>query len=127
MACSCEQERISQNAPKLTYYSRCFDVGNHSIKNLFNANPVYEKAVENNSVSPLERIPMVPRLKAAILAEPVLVGRERELEELMHYLDSAFDGKGTTHKSTVCFYLMSHLDLIQIGMERYENYCTCSA
>jgi len=39
---------------------------------------------------------MVPRLKAAIMAEPVLVGRERELEELMHYLDSAFDGKGTT-------------------------------
>ena len=67
-----------------------------SIKNLFSANPVYEKAVENNSVSPLERIPMVPRLKAAIMAEPVLVGRERELEELMHYLDSAFDGKGTT-------------------------------
>ncbi len=35
-------------------------------------------------------------MKAGVLAEPVLVGREHELEELMRYLDSAFDGKGTT-------------------------------
>jgi tetratricopeptide (TPR) repeat protein len=36
------------------------------------------------------------RLKAGVLAEPVLVGRERELEELKRYLDSAIEGKGTT-------------------------------
>ncbi len=35
-------------------------------------------------------------MKAGILAEPVLVGRERELEELTRYLDSVFEGKGTT-------------------------------
>jgi tetratricopeptide (TPR) repeat protein/KaiC/GvpD/RAD55 family RecA-like ATPase len=35
-------------------------------------------------------------LKAIVLAEPVLVGRERELEELMRSSDSAFEGKGTT-------------------------------
>jgi KaiC/GvpD/RAD55 family RecA-like ATPase/tetratricopeptide (TPR) repeat protein len=35
-------------------------------------------------------------LKAIILAEPILVGRERELEELRRYLDSAFKGKGIT-------------------------------
>ena len=31
-----------------------------------------------------------------ILAEPILVGRERELEELSGFLDSAIKGKGTT-------------------------------
>ena len=31
-----------------------------------------------------------------MLAEPVLVGRERELEELMRYLDSVIEGKGST-------------------------------
>jgi KaiC/GvpD/RAD55 family RecA-like ATPase/tetratricopeptide (TPR) repeat protein len=31
-----------------------------------------------------------------MLAEPILVGRERELEELQRYLDSAVEGKGTT-------------------------------
>ena len=31
-----------------------------------------------------------------ILSEPVLVGRERELEELSGFLDSAIEGKGTT-------------------------------
>jgi Cdc6-like AAA superfamily ATPase len=36
------------------------------------------------------------RLKSEILAEPILVGRERELEELQRYLDSAVKGKGTT-------------------------------
>jgi predicted ATPase len=35
-------------------------------------------------------------LKSEVLAEPVLVGREKELEELMHFLDSAVVGKGTT-------------------------------
>ncbi len=35
-------------------------------------------------------------LKAGFLAEPVLVGRERELEELLRCLDSAVEGKGTT-------------------------------
>ena len=35
------------------------------------------------------------RLKAVVLAEPVLVGRERELAELMRNLDLAFEGKGT--------------------------------
>ena len=35
-------------------------------------------------------------LKVGILAEPVLVGRERELEELQHYLELAMEGKGTT-------------------------------
>ncbi|MCJ7559770.1 DUF2791 family P-loop domain-containing protein, partial [Candidatus Bathyarchaeota archaeon] len=35
-------------------------------------------------------------MKTGVLAEPVLVGRERELEEMMHSLDSAFEGKGTT-------------------------------
>jgi KaiC/GvpD/RAD55 family RecA-like ATPase/tetratricopeptide (TPR) repeat protein len=35
-------------------------------------------------------------LKSGILAEPTLVGRERELEELQRYLDSAVEGKGTT-------------------------------
>jgi DNA-binding NtrC family response regulator len=31
-----------------------------------------------------------------MLAEPILVGRERELEELQRYLDSAVEGKGST-------------------------------
>jgi hypothetical protein len=35
-------------------------------------------------------------LKAGVLAEPVLVGRERELAELNAFLDSALEGKGTT-------------------------------
>ncbi len=35
-------------------------------------------------------------MKADVLAEPVLVGRERELEELMRCLDSVVEGKGTT-------------------------------
>lgn len=35
-------------------------------------------------------------VKPEILAEPVLVGREREIEELTRYLDSAAQGKGTT-------------------------------
>jgi tetratricopeptide (TPR) repeat protein/KaiC/GvpD/RAD55 family RecA-like ATPase len=35
-------------------------------------------------------------LKTGVLAEPVLVGREHELVELMRSLDSAFKGKGTT-------------------------------
>ncbi len=39
---------------------------------------------------------MPEKLKAGVLAEPVLVGRERELGELMQSLDSVFDGKGTT-------------------------------
>ena len=36
------------------------------------------------------------RLKSRILVEPVLVGRELELEELMRYLDSVIEGKGST-------------------------------
>ena len=36
------------------------------------------------------------RLKPCMLAEPVLVGREKELQELKEHLDSAFTGKGTT-------------------------------
>jgi predicted ATPase len=35
-------------------------------------------------------------LKTGVLAEPILVGRERELEELMNKLDLAIEGKGTT-------------------------------
>jgi len=35
------------------------------------------------------------RLKSGTLAEPVLVGRERELEELQRYLELAIEGKGT--------------------------------
>jgi hypothetical protein len=35
-------------------------------------------------------------LKAGVLAEPVLVGRERELKELQSFLYSAVEGKGTT-------------------------------
>jgi predicted ATPase len=35
-------------------------------------------------------------LKSGILAEPILVGRERELEELQRYLELAIEGKGTT-------------------------------
>ena len=35
-------------------------------------------------------------LKTGVLAEPVLVGRERELEELQSLLNSAIEGKGTT-------------------------------
>ena len=34
--------------------------------------------------------------KLDVLAEPVLVGRERELEELQNYLDLAVQGKGKT-------------------------------
>ncbi len=34
--------------------------------------------------------------KAGVLAEPVLVGREKELEELQAFLDSAIQGKGKT-------------------------------
>jgi tetratricopeptide (TPR) repeat protein len=35
-------------------------------------------------------------LKSEVLGEPVLVGRERELKELQHYLDLVKEGKGTT-------------------------------
>ena len=35
-------------------------------------------------------------LKSGVLAEPVLVGRERELEELQVFLNSAVEGKGAT-------------------------------
>jgi AAA+ ATPase superfamily predicted ATPase len=35
-------------------------------------------------------------LKTGVLAEPVLVGREKELEELQHYLDKAIERKGNT-------------------------------
>ena len=35
-------------------------------------------------------------MKTSVLAEPVLVGRERELEELQSLLNSAVEGKGTT-------------------------------
>jgi len=35
-------------------------------------------------------------LKAGVLAEPALVGRERELGELQRHLDSAIEGKGKT-------------------------------
>ncbi len=38
---------------------------------------------------------MVLKLKTGVLAEPALVGRERELEELQRCLDSAAEGKGT--------------------------------
>ena len=35
-------------------------------------------------------------MTSIVLSEPVLVGRERELETLQHYLDLAVQGKGTT-------------------------------
>jgi predicted ATPase len=35
-------------------------------------------------------------LKSGLLAEPILVGRQREIEELTSSLDSAIKGKGTT-------------------------------
>ena len=35
-------------------------------------------------------------MESRVLAEPVLVGRERELEELQRYLELAIEGKGTT-------------------------------
>jgi hypothetical protein len=35
-------------------------------------------------------------LKSKVLAEPVLVGRENELQELQFFLSSAAEGKGTT-------------------------------
>ena len=35
-------------------------------------------------------------MKSGSLADPVLVGREHELEELQHSLDLAIKGKGTT-------------------------------
>ncbi len=38
----------------------------------------------------------VTSLKTGVLAEPVLVGRERELKELESFLESAADGKGKT-------------------------------
>jgi len=36
------------------------------------------------------------KLKSNMLAEPVLVGRKRELEELKRYLELAAEGRGTT-------------------------------
>ena len=36
------------------------------------------------------------KVKTKFLADPVLVGRDRELEELKRYLNSAFEGKGAT-------------------------------
>lgn len=39
---------------------------------------------------------MVAKLTSRVLAEPVLVGRERELQELQRYLESVVEGKGTT-------------------------------
>jgi len=36
------------------------------------------------------------KVKTKFLADPVLVGRDRELEELKRYLNSAFEGKGST-------------------------------
>ena len=46
-------------------------------------------------VSALKRVVNL-KLKSDVLAEPVLVGRERELEELQSLLNSAVEGKGTT-------------------------------
>ncbi len=50
----------------------------------------------NQGVSAWKRLPVVLRLKTGVLAEPVLVGRERELEELQRCLNLAVEGKGTT-------------------------------
>ena len=35
-------------------------------------------------------------MKPSLPAEPALVGREQEIEQLLQYLDSAFTGQGTT-------------------------------
>jgi predicted ATPase len=35
-------------------------------------------------------------VKSLVLSEPVLIGREREFEELQRYLDLALGGKGAT-------------------------------
>jgi predicted ATPase len=39
---------------------------------------------------------LVAMSKLGVLAEPVLVGREKELEELQSLLNSAVEGKGKT-------------------------------
>jgi Cdc6-like AAA superfamily ATPase len=39
---------------------------------------------------------VVWKMKREVFSEPVLVGRDRELEELQAFLNSAIDGKGKT-------------------------------
>ena len=57
---------------------------------------LYMKDCGNQGVPAWKQLPVVLKLKSGVLAEPVLVGRERELEELQRCLDSAVEGKGTT-------------------------------
>ena len=45
---------------------------------------------------PCEERGLAAMSKPLVLAEPVLVGRERELEELQSFLNSALEGKGKT-------------------------------
>ncbi len=44
---------------------------------------LYMKDCRNQGVSAWKRLPVVSKLKTGVLAEPVLVGREHELERLM--------------------------------------------
>jgi predicted ATPase/KaiC/GvpD/RAD55 family RecA-like ATPase len=48
------------------------------------------------SIDATARITMAIWLKTQVLVEPILVGRESELQELGQYLDFATQGKGTT-------------------------------
>jgi hypothetical protein len=69
---------------------------------------LYLKDTESKCVSAWKRA-LVVSLKTGVLAEPVLVGRERELEELQHYLESAIDGRGTL------IFRLSYLNLVSCG------------
>jgi tetratricopeptide (TPR) repeat protein/KaiC/GvpD/RAD55 family RecA-like ATPase len=51
---------------------------------------------EKNAFPDLNACQVASKLKPGILAEPVLVGREREVEELMRCLDEVSEGRGTT-------------------------------
>jgi len=64
---------------------------------MLNSRAFNQKETKNFSMlSLIIYVGVVKVLKSRILADPVLVGREHELEELQSFLNSAIAGKGTT-------------------------------
>ena len=65
------------------------------MKNLFSTPLLYVECRKREAAG-VSAMVGEKRVKSRALAEPVLVGRELELEELMRYLDSVIEGKGST-------------------------------
>jgi KaiC/GvpD/RAD55 family RecA-like ATPase/tetratricopeptide (TPR) repeat protein len=67
-----------------------------SMKKLFEEFHIYLICCAKNWSVPVWEHGLVAMSKPGVLAEPVLVGRERELEQLDLFLNSAVEGKGKT-------------------------------